>query len=227
MYAKLFSSIIASSLWSEDDKTRILFITMLAMADWEGFVEASPAGLAPLARMSLTDCRKALEKLMSPDPDSKNPDNEGRRVAKADGGFQILNYTHFRYKESKEYTRAQTRERVRRYRERKKGNVTQCNAQKRHTDTDTDTIKKKIYKKKSFTPPTLFECRAYNDANNLGVDVETFFHGYNDGGWVDTNGKPVRNWKLKMRTWAKNTPQSKVGEEERLRKERVKRIMKG
>jgi len=29
-YTKLYSSIVASTMWREDDKTRIVFITMLA-----------------------------------------------------------------------------------------------------------------------------------------------------------------------------------------------------
>ena len=40
-YTKLFSSIITSTIWMEDDKTRILWITLLAMADQHGEVYSS------------------------------------------------------------------------------------------------------------------------------------------------------------------------------------------
>jgi hypothetical protein len=231
MYAKLFSSLIASSLWSEDDKTRILFVTMLAMADWEGFVDASPAGLAPLARMSLTDCKIALEKLMSPDPESKNPDNEGRRIAKVEGGFLVLNYTIFRNKESKEYKRSQDRERQRRKRAKDKAlsrNVTQCHAMSpevAYTDTDTDTSKKKSIKRKRFVPPTLEEVKLYVMSELLNVDPIEFWKGYNDGGWVDTNGKPVRNWKLKCRTWHNRDPRTKEAKESESTRDMVRRVL--
>ena len=40
-YTKLFNSILASTIWRADDKTRIVWITLLAMADKHGIVEAS------------------------------------------------------------------------------------------------------------------------------------------------------------------------------------------
>ena len=44
-YTKLFSEIVTSTIWSEDDKTRILWITMLATSDQHGEVMAKLAGL--------------------------------------------------------------------------------------------------------------------------------------------------------------------------------------
>lgn len=35
------------------------------------------------------------------------------------------------------------------------------------------------------------------------VDPDNFFKSFNESGWVDTQGKPVKNWKLKLRTWSK------------------------
>lgn len=100
MYAKLFSSIISSSLWTEDNTTRIMFITMMAMADREGYVYGSPAGMARMACLSIDDAKTAIEKLTGPDPDSsdslRNPDNEGRRIEEIDGGWKIVNYTYYR-----------------------------------------------------------------------------------------------------------------------------------
>ena len=57
---------------------------------------------------------------------------------------------------------------------------------------------------KKFTPPTLDEFKAYIAANPdlKGLNAERLFRGYNDGGWIDTQGKPVRNWKLKLWTLA-------------------------
>jgi hypothetical protein len=61
-----------------------------------------------------------------------------------------------------------------------------------------------VIRKKVWKPPTLEEVKAYQKANPelRGVDAYLFWKGLSDGGWVDTQGKPVRNWKLKMRTWA-------------------------
>lgn len=69
---------------------------MLAAADARGEVGGSVGGLAHLARLSVEDCQKALDKLMSTDADSTNPANEGRRVEKVDRGWLLLNYQEHR-----------------------------------------------------------------------------------------------------------------------------------
>jgi hypothetical protein len=97
-FTKLFSTIVTSTIWREDDKTRILWITMLATANKYGEVAGSVPGLAAMANMSVEDCRKAILKLESPDPDSRTSDNEGKRIVKVDGGWEILNYTLYREK---------------------------------------------------------------------------------------------------------------------------------
>jgi len=95
-FTKLFSSITESTIWREDDKTRILWITMLAMADRKGRVWASVPGLADRARISLPDCVAALNRFMSPDEWSRTKDNDGIRIAEIDGGWVLLNYDKYR-----------------------------------------------------------------------------------------------------------------------------------
>lgn len=56
---------------------------------------------------------------------------------------------------------------------------------------------------KEYTPPTVEEIRKYVQENNLLVDADYFYEYYEDGGWRDKGGDPVRNWKLKCRTWHK------------------------
>lgn len=80
----------------ESKDVRILWIALLAMADPNGFVDASLPGLANFANLSKEEVEKALAVLMSPDEYSKNPSNDGRRVEKVARGWQILNYAHFR-----------------------------------------------------------------------------------------------------------------------------------
>lgn len=119
-YTKLFSHIVTSSIWSEDDQTRILWITMLALADKHGEVMASVPGLSKVAGLSIEATEKGLEKFMSPDPYSRTPDEEGRRVQKIDGGWLIINYAKHRRKASVDEEREKNAERQRRFRERNK-----------------------------------------------------------------------------------------------------------
>ena len=97
-FTKLWCDIVMSTIWREDDKTRLVWITMLASSDALGNVGASVPGLADAARVSIPDCKMALHKLMQPDPDSRSKEFEGRRIQEIDGGWQILNYVKWREK---------------------------------------------------------------------------------------------------------------------------------
>jgi hypothetical protein len=118
-YTKLFSSIVASTIWREDDKTRLVFITMLAMKNERHEVEASLPGLADMARVSIKDCEMAVAKLEGPDKYSRNREHNGRRIARVQGGWKILNGEYYRQKMSiddrREYQKLYHRE----YRKRK------------------------------------------------------------------------------------------------------------
>lgn len=116
-YTKLFGSLVHSSIWSEDDKTRIVWITMLAMMTARGLVQASVSGLAHAARVSPEDCKRALARLEAPDPDSTSPEHEGRRISRVEGGWLVLNAVKYQVKLSIEERRAYKREWQRKYRE--------------------------------------------------------------------------------------------------------------
>ena len=140
-FTKLFASLITSSVWQLDDKTRLVWITLLAMKDRCGDVAASLPGLANLARVSIEDCQKALDRLEAPDPYSRNPANEGRRIVPILGGWRVLNHEHYRMRRDPEARRKQNREAQARYRERKP-KVSQSKPISAYTDTDTDTENK-------------------------------------------------------------------------------------
>lgn len=108
-FTKLFSSILASTVWQESDTTRLTWIAMLAMADQNGHVIATVPGLAHFARVSLPDCEAALERFLAPDRYSRTPDQDGRRIEPVPGGWALLNHALYRAKRSdearKEYQR--------------------------------------------------------------------------------------------------------------------------
>lgn len=97
-FTKLFSSITDSSIWAEDDGTRIVWVTLLAMADKRGYIGAAIPGIAARARVSLEVAERALEKFQQPDRYSRSQEHEGRRLAPAERGWQLLNYPKFREK---------------------------------------------------------------------------------------------------------------------------------
>jgi hypothetical protein len=95
-YTKLFNSIVTSTIWSEDDQTRIVWITMLALADKNGEVQGSVPGLARIAGVTVDACRAAISKFLAPDPDSRTKDDEGRRIEEIDGGWALINHRKYR-----------------------------------------------------------------------------------------------------------------------------------
>ena len=113
-YTKLFSDIILSTVWRESNDVRILWITMLALKDERHEVSASIPGLADAAKITVEECEKGLAVLSSPDKYSRSTEFEGRRIAKCDGGWLILNGEKYRQKrdltERKEYKRLKQQE---------------------------------------------------------------------------------------------------------------------
>ena len=137
-FVKLDCGILDSTLWP-DRNAREIFITSLLMAEpfeilddmqtikirslddggylvpkgWYGFVPAASTGIARRAGLEFESALDALERLASPEPESRTPDHEGRRMVRVDGGFLILNFDLYR---RKDHTAAM---RSKRYRERK------------------------------------------------------------------------------------------------------------
>ncbi len=95
-FTKLVSSLPESTVWCEPYATRIVWVTMLAMADRHGRVWGSVPGLARRSGVTLEECEAALHTFLSPDKHSRTPDNEGRRVAAINGGWLLLNYAKYR-----------------------------------------------------------------------------------------------------------------------------------
>ena len=95
-FTKLFSSITESTVWCEPDRVRLVWITMLAMADARGRVWASVPGLANRARVPVEDAEAAIQCFLSPDKYSRTSDNDGRRIDPIDGGWRLLNHEKYR-----------------------------------------------------------------------------------------------------------------------------------
>lgn len=114
-YTKLFNSIITSTIWCEDNTTRIVWITMLALKNQDHVVEGSVPGLAAMARVTVDDCARALNILKSPDLHSRTKEFEGRRIEECDGGWRLLNGEQYRQKmnmdDRREYFRVKQQER--------------------------------------------------------------------------------------------------------------------
>jgi hypothetical protein len=119
-YTKLFSSIVTSTIWQEDAETKVVWVTMLALADADGVVDATLPGLAHLARIPLKKTIEAVKKFQAPDQHSRTQDHDGRRVMQIDGGWQLLNHAKYRAVQDKNERREYLRIKQQEFRDRKK-----------------------------------------------------------------------------------------------------------
>ena len=223
-YTKLFNSIVTSTIWTEDDKTRIVWITMLAICDQNGEVQASIPGLARLAGVTVTDAEMAIGKLLAPDKHSRTPDFDGRRIIPIEGGWELLNHAKYRRMASLEDRKEATAKRVRRHRDRNadvtpcNAHVTQCNAHvtlssdKAEADTEAEVDTKANHKaKKEIIRPTIDAVRVF--CAEIGLpesDGDYMFHHWESNGWTKS-GKPIKSWQAMIRSWksAKYLPSQK------------------
>lgn len=137
MYNKLFEKILDSSIWLEPTATRIVWLTFIAVMDDMGFVQfASVANVAHRARVTVDEAQAAVTCLESPDQNSSDPEHEGRRVERVPGGWMVLNAGKHREIVTREVQRTQTRERVRRFRERVRQDVTLGNGERQDGNGD-------------------------------------------------------------------------------------------
>ncbi len=125
MYNKLFTKILDSSIWLAPDPHRLVWITLVAAMDEDSIAHfACAENLASRARVSLPDTEDALAAFQSPDPHGPDQEFEGRRLERVPGGWLLLNGQKYRNAVNRSIMLQQNRERVRRFRERKAGNVT-------------------------------------------------------------------------------------------------------
>jgi hypothetical protein len=136
-FVKLDCRILDSTLWP-DRAARDVFLTALLMAEpyeldepapqlavnslestgwmvppgWYGLVKAAGAGIVRRALVEPDEGLRALERLSAPEPDSRNPAHDGRRLVRIAGGYVVLNFMVFR---ERDYTAAERAHRYRRH----------------------------------------------------------------------------------------------------------------
>ncbi len=154
MYGKIFDSMYDSTL-ADDWRALITFQQMIVLCDADGTVDMTPHSIARRTGIPIEHIEAGLKILEEPDPYSRTPDQEGRRIERLDDhrpwGWSIINHAYYRALQDAETVRENNRIRKQRQREREKAagechgkivtNRDRCDshAKSRHTDTDTDT----------------------------------------------------------------------------------------
>ena len=60
-------------------------------------------------------------------------------------------------------------------------------------------------------PPTVEDVEAYCKANGLHIDAGHFVRHFEAGGWFDSKGRKVANWRQKALEWEKYEAQGRRG----------------
>jgi len=115
LYTKLFPSMFDGTLVTKGPwQALVTFQQMLILADETGVVDMTPGAISNRTTIPLDIIQTGIAALEQPDPDSRTPDLEGRRIVRLDEhrtwGWQIVNYQQFREIRDKEERRAYQRE---------------------------------------------------------------------------------------------------------------------
>lgn len=211
MYNKLFTKILDSSIWLEPVTTRIVWITLLAAMDEDGYAHFSAIeNLANRARVTVTECNAAVEALMAPDQNSADPEFDGRRIERVHGGFIILNAVKYRSIFSNATRREQTRLRVRKFREKQAGNanVTQGNASLLNVTLPYACTSPSPFKEEGSGKEEEPKARGSLDevvAHAIKIEMTEgdgrwFFKKCEGNGWRN-GGEPIEDFKSTMEAW--------------------------
>ncbi|MEN5115867.1 hypothetical protein ABE488_00820 [Luteimonas sp. TWI662] len=109
-FAKLDGGIVDSTLWMQPHDVLRVWIALMAKADASGYVRASVPSLAHLCMVPIERLEQILAILTSPDPYSRTPTDEGRRLRAVEGGWELVNYIPYRNSRDEDADRARKRE---------------------------------------------------------------------------------------------------------------------
>lgn len=123
MYVKLFRDMLDSTLWMQPDHVVRVWLTLLLLADREGFVEVPVPALASRARVSLEHAIESIEVLEAPDEFSRTDEEEGRRILRITEEktlWKIVNYEFYRKMRTADQKRQYQKMYMRDWRKRRK-----------------------------------------------------------------------------------------------------------
>lgn len=124
MYGKIFASMFKGSLYGQWEAI-VTFTVMIVLADQHGEVDMTAEALSAQTSIPLDIIQRGICQLEAPDPKSRTPDDEGRRIVRVsdarDWGWVITNYAHYRAIRTAEERREYFKQHKRKQRSKKGG----------------------------------------------------------------------------------------------------------
>lgn len=138
MYVKIFAQMYDGTLCTAGPwQALVTFQQLLILADTEGVVDMTAVAIHRRTTVPLDIIEKGLAALMLPDPDSRTPVEDGRRIVPVSEGrswgWRVVNYEHYRKLKREE----DRREYHRAYWHKRKGKQADPLNNTQHNSTDT------------------------------------------------------------------------------------------
>lgn len=101
MYAKVFTQIYDGTLCTKGPwEALVTFQQLLVLADLEGNVDMTAQAISRRTTIPLNIITKGISALLQPDPESRTPEEEGRRILplsdQRNWGWRVVNYKHYK-----------------------------------------------------------------------------------------------------------------------------------
>lgn len=144
MFGKIFESMYDGTLASDGPwQALVTFQQMIVLADQDGVVDMTASAIARRTSIPLEIIQLGVERLMAPDPESRTPDEDGRRITLVEEhrawGWQIVNYAKYRDMRKAEDRREYLRIKQQESRSRRLSTGVNTTSTKINTSTDADT----------------------------------------------------------------------------------------
>lgn len=223
MYGKIFDSIYEGTLYGQWEAL-VTFQQMIILCNQDGMIDMTPQAIAARTSIPLKIIKKGISILENPDPFSRTPDEDGRRIELIDAhrpwGWHIVNHAKYRALQDADTVRAQTRERVKKHRDAKASvTVTDGNGQKRYTDTDTDTDTKRVEAQprspKGSRLPSAWQpsdsLKAWASKERPDLDVKAVTERFKDYWTAVPGSRGLKlDWDATFRNWVRTDKQMSV-----------------
>jgi hypothetical protein len=90
-------STLYQPLWQRPTAVRVLWMTLLFLADDDGFIDASLPALAKYSGLTLDQVRESLDVLLGPEPYADDlRAYQGRQISEVDRGWRLNAHERFR-----------------------------------------------------------------------------------------------------------------------------------
>lgn len=211
MYGKIFASMYEGTLYGQWEAI-VTMQQLIVLCDQDGIVEMTPPAIAARTSIPLEYIEKGLRILAEPDPYTRTPGNEGRRIELIDPdrpwGWRIVNHQLYRNLASEAERREKTRERVRKHREKQRdtgcnAGVTPSNASNaiQITDTDADTDARKEGRKRPIPKNFSLDDGLVAYATERGLDPADQLEAF--ALYHRSKGTKAADWRARFQMWCR------------------------